>query len=48
MGRVLYCGRFSQVSERGAVLLTPELFWELFKSTGSISHYLMYKKLNFD
>jgi len=34
--------------ERGAALLTPELFWELFKTTGSISHYLMYKKLNYD
>jgi hypothetical protein len=46
MGRVLYLERFRQACERGIILLTPELFWELFKSTGSISHYLMYKKLH--
>jgi len=34
--------------ERGSTLLTPEIFWDLFKSTGSISHYIMYKKLNCD
>lgn len=44
---MLYWGRFRQAFERGTNLLTPELFWELFKSTGSISHYLMYKKLNY-
>ncbi len=26
-------------------MLTPEVLWELFKATGSISAYLMYKKL---
>ncbi|MCE1248346.1 MAG: YqzL family protein [Firmicutes bacterium] len=26
-------------------MLSPEVFWEIFKSTGSISAYLMYKKL---
>lgn len=26
-------------------MATPETFWELFKATGSISAYLIYKKL---
>ena len=26
-------------------MLTPEFFWKLFTSTGSISAYLMYRRL---
>ena len=48
MGLVLYSRRFRQTCERGTPVLTPDLFWEMFKSTGSISHYIMYKKLNCD
>jgi hypothetical protein len=25
------------------IMVTPNLFWKLFKSTGSISFYLMYR-----
>jgi hypothetical protein len=28
-----------------SIVLTPELFWQLFEATGAISAYLMYKKL---
>jgi hypothetical protein len=26
-------------------MLTPELFWKVFKVTGSVAAYLLYKKL---
>ncbi|MBC5825155.1 MAG: YqzL family protein [Candidatus Eremiobacteraeota bacterium] len=26
-------------------MLAPELFWKLFKSTGSVKAYLLYKRL---
>lgn len=26
-------------------MMTPELFWKLFRATGSVAAYIMYKKL---
>ncbi|MFH0802617.1 MAG: YqzL family protein [bacterium] len=26
-------------------MLTPDLFWKIFRSTGSVEAYLMYKRL---
>ncbi|MBC5805393.1 MAG: hypothetical protein DLM53_02995 [Candidatus Eremiobacter antarcticus] len=44
-GRTRKQARFENARRSVTLLLSPELFWKLFLTTGSVKAYLLYKRM---